>query len=116
MPDGDAGIPPGIPGIPPGPPGIPVRAPGFPLGLPWWPQLIFDLCYLPRPEGLGLVPVSYPRAVEDMMASLGMHAMSYFWLDQEAAAKIRTAAEAQLVSTAKQLSVLHEASAEPKPS
>ena len=109
MPDGDVGIP-------PGPPGIPVRPPGIPLGLPWWPQLIFDLCYLPRPGGLGLIPVNYPRAVEDMMASLGMHAMSYFWLDQEAAAKIRTAAEEQLVSTAKQLSALHQAGAESKPS
>ena len=76
-----------------------------PLCPPWWPRIIWDLHYWPRPGGPG--PINYPPAVEHLMAALTMHTMSYLLLDETAAAQIRQLAETQLVDTAKNLSRLH---------
>jgi hypothetical protein len=74
---------------------------------PWWPRIIWDLHYwkIPRP---GPGPVNYPPAVHDMMAALTIHTVSYLMMDQEAAQKIRSLAEHQMVHTAQNLSRYHE--------
>jgi len=81
-----------------------------PLCPPWWPRFLWDL-HFPighRPGGPG-GPVNYPPAIDDMMASLTMHTMSYLLLDQAAGQRIRALAERQLVDTAQKLSSLHGA-------
>jgi hypothetical protein len=38
---------------------------------PWWPRLLWDLHYWPRPKGWpGPGPVNYPPIIEEMMALL----------------------------------------------
>jgi len=46
--------------------------------------------------------------MEDMMAALSIHTLSYLMLEQSDAAQIRGAAEQSLARTASQLSELHE--------
>ncbi len=78
-----------------------------PLCPPWWPKIIWELHFFPRPPG----PINLPAAIEDVMASLTVHTMSYLLLDQQAGQQIRTVAEAQLVKTTQNLSKLHDESA-----
>jgi hypothetical protein len=73
--------------------------------LPWWPRLLWDLHFLPRPwPG----PVPHPPAMEDILANLHIHAMSYQLLDQGAAQQIRSIAEERLVEAARNLSKHHD--------
>lgn len=64
-----------------------------------------------RPPGPGPGPINLPAAIEDVMASLTVHTMSYLLLDQQAGQQIRTVAEAQLVKTTQNLSKLHDEAA-----
>ncbi len=78
-----------------------------PIHLPWWPVLLSDLHFLPRPfPGPG--PLNTPQAVEDIMASIAIHTMSYMWLDQQAAQQLRNMVEQELVKTVQNLSHLHD--------
>ena len=76
-----------------------------PLCPPWWPRLLWDLHFVPRPwPG----PVTYPPVMEDIMVDLHIHAMSYQLLDQAAAQQIRSIAEERLVDAARNLSKHHD--------
>jgi len=46
--------------------------------------------------------------MEDMMAALSIHTLSYLMLEKSDAESIRSAAEQSLARTASQLSALHE--------
>ncbi len=72
---------------------------------PWWPDFIWRAHVIKVP---GVGPINYPPAINDMMAALTIHTMSYMLLDRGAAQQVRTVAERQLVSTAQNLSKLHE--------
>ena len=76
-----------------------------PQCLPWWPRLLWDLHFLPRPwPG----PAPHPPVMEDIPANLHIHAMSYQLLDQGAAQQIRSIAEERLVQAARNLSKHHD--------
>jgi hypothetical protein len=77
-----------------------------PLCPPWWPRLIWDLHFFPRPHGPN--PVNYPAAMDDLMAAIGMHTFSYLLLDQEAGQKVRELAVRQLTGTVSRLDELHD--------
>jgi hypothetical protein len=79
----------------------------IPLCPPWWPRLIWDLHYWPRPGGGGN-PVNYPPAIDDLMASLTVHTMSYLMIDQGRAAELRSMASKSMVETAEKLSKMHD--------
>ncbi|MFC9327110.1 hypothetical protein [Kitasatospora sp. NPDC057015] len=80
-----------------------------PLCPPWWPQIVWDLHFHPRPSGHPWPgPVNYPPAIDDMMAALHIHTMSYLLRDQERAQGIRAQAEQTMAETASKLSELHE--------
>ena len=81
--------------------------PGDEVCPPWWPQLIWDLHYWKIPH-VGPNPVNYPPALNDIMASIAIHTLSYLQLDQKAAQEIRTAAEKRIIDTAGKLSKLHD--------
>ena len=86
---------------------VPIHPPPSPFRQPWWPVLLSDLLFLPRPfPGPG--PMNTPQAVEDIMASLAIHTMSYMWLDQQAAQQLRNMVEQELVKTVQNLSRLHD--------
>jgi len=73
----------------------------------WWPQLLWDLHFQPRPwPGPG--PVNYPPIIEHIMANLHVHTLSYLIMDQGAASQIRAVAEEQLKTAVKNLSTSHE--------
>ncbi len=80
-----------------------------PLCPPWWPRILWDLHYIPRPGGVN--PVNYPPVVDDIMASLTIHTMSYLLLDQKAAQQYRSMAEEQIAQGARSMSRLHEEAA-----
>ncbi len=81
----------------------------IPICPPWWPKILWDLHFFPRPVPLpGPGPVNIPQALEDVMASLTVHTVSYLLLDQQAAQQIRNVAEQQLVKTTQNLSRLHD--------
>jgi len=77
-----------------------------PLCPPWWARVLWDLHFIHRPwPGPG--PVNYPPAVDDIMAGLTIHTMSYQMLDQEEAQQIRNRAQASMLRTVENLSRLH---------
>jgi hypothetical protein len=76
----------------------------------WWPQLLWNLHFLPRPGG-GPGPINYPPIVEDIMASLHIHTMSYMMRNQTAAGDIRKVVEQQLVQAVGNLDKAHQESA-----
>lgn len=83
----------------------------IPLCPPWWPQVLWRLHFpTGRHPGPGPGPVNFPPAIEDIMANLHIHTMSYLMLDQGAAQQIRTVAEQRLVHTVQNLSKYHEES------
>jgi hypothetical protein len=75
---------------------------------PWWPRLLFRLHIpLPRPwPGPG--PVNYPPAIDNLMANLHIHTMSYLMRDESAAQQIRGVAEEQMVNAVRNLSKDHD--------
>jgi hypothetical protein len=77
---------------------------------PWWPKIIWDLHFFPRPKPEPPNPVNYPPAIDDIMASLTMHTMSCLWLDQEAAVQVRDLAQKKMIDTVQNLSRLHDES------
>jgi hypothetical protein len=80
-----------------------------PLCPPWWPRIVWDLHVIKRP---GVGPINYPPAIDDMMASLTMHTMSYLLMDQdEGAQAMRNMAQERLVKTANRLTELHNRAA-----
>ena len=80
----------------------------IPLCPPYWPKLVWDLHHRPPIPGPGPGPINYPPAMEDMMAALSIHTLSYLMLEKSDAESIRSAAEQSLARTASQLSALHE--------
>lgn len=77
-----------------------------PICPPWWPRILWDLHYMPRPHGPG--PINYPPVVEDIMASLTIHTMSYLLLNQNDAQQLRTVVEKQLTYSVQNMSRLHD--------
>ncbi len=73
----------------------------------WWPQLLWDLHFQPRPwPGPG--PVNYPPIIDHIMANLHVHTLSYLIIDQEAGGHIRAVAELQLKNAVSALSTFHD--------
>lgn len=66
----------------------------------WWPKLVWDLHYWPRP---GVGPINLPKDVEDLMGALATYTASYLLQDKEAALNIRNLAGKSLVSAARRL-------------
>ena len=78
-----------------------------PICPPWWPKLLWDLHYIPRPfPGPG--PINYPPVTEAIMAGLAMHTMSYLLLDQKKAQELRGEVETEMVNNIQNMSRLHE--------
>lgn len=84
--------------------------PGDDICPPWVSRIIWDLHVRHWPGGHGPGPVNYPPAIDDIMASLTIHTLSYLMRDQKVAQGIRTQVEERIASTAKQLSQLHDQS------
>ena len=80
----------------------------IPLCPEWWPLLLWRL-HFPIGGGRPPVPnpVNYPPAINDLMAGLHIHTLSYLMKDQAAAQEIRTKAEQQMVHAAQNLSKSH---------
>lgn len=78
-----------------------------PICPPWWPRLLWDLHYIPRPYP-GPGPINYPPVVEAIMAGLAMHTMSYLLLDQPKAQTLRGEVEKQMVDSIQSMSRLHD--------
>ena len=76
---------------------------------PWWPRLMWQLHFpIKWPHGGGPGPVNYPPAINDIMAGLHIHTLSYLLADQNGAQQIRTATEQRLVQSVQNLSKAHE--------
>jgi hypothetical protein len=75
---------------------------------PLWPQLITQLHFPVVPHGPGPGPINFPPAIDDIMAGLHIHTMSYLMMDQAAAQQIRDIAEQRMAETVRNLSKLHE--------
>ncbi len=76
---------------------------------PWWPQLLWQLHFpVVKHPGGGPGPINYPPVIEDIMANLHVHTMSYLMLDQNAAQQLRHSAEQQLVKSVGSLTKLHD--------
>lgn len=74
---------------------------------PWWPQLLWQLHFpVVHPPGPG--PINFPPAIENIMANLHIHTMSYLMADAQAAQRLRQTAEQQLVHAAQNLSKSHD--------
>lgn len=73
----------------------------------WWPKLLWDLHFIPRPFP-GPNPVNYPPIIDDIMAGLHIHTMSYMMREQTAAQEIRKVAEQQLTFAVQNLHKFHE--------
>jgi hypothetical protein len=72
-----------------------------------WPQLLWELHFAKRPfPGTG--PINFPPAIEDIMAGLHIHTMTYLMMDQRAGQQIRDIAEDRMANTIKSLSSLHD--------
>lgn len=71
----------------------------------WWPQLLWDLH---RVKGPGIGPINYPPVIEDIMANLHIHTMSYLLQDQTAAQQIRSVTEQRLTHAVQNLSKVHD--------
>jgi hypothetical protein len=74
---------------------------------PLWPRLITQL-HFPIHHGPGPGPINFPPAIDDIMAGLHIHTMSYLMMDQAAAQQIRDIAERKLSETVQNLSKLHD--------
>jgi len=79
---------------------------GPPICPEWWPKLIWDLHYWPRPGGPG--PINLPPDVEDLMGALATYTSSYLMQDRAAAREIRNIAGRQLVNAAGRLAEAQE--------
>jgi|SRR5215204_104686 len=85
----------------------------IPICPDWWPRLLWNLHFQLRPKrpipgGDPIGPVNYPPAVDDIMAGLHIHAMSYLMLDTDAAQEIRNVAERQLTNAVQNLHRRHQ--------
>ena len=78
---------------------------------PWWPQFLWELHSHTLPQS-GSRSKSYPPIIEDIMASLHVHALAYLMRDQEAGSQVRTLAERRLSRAADNLSTCHKESAD----
>jgi hypothetical protein len=73
----------------------------------WWPLMLWKL-HFPHPRpGPGPGPINFPIAIDDIMASLTIHSLSYMLMDKAAAQEVRNLAEKTIVDTAQNLSKLH---------
>ena len=82
-----------------------------PLCPEWWPQLLWRLHFplkFPPGHGPGPGPVNYPPILNDILANLTIHTMSYLSLDQAQAQQLRTATEKRLVESVQNLSKAHD--------
>jgi len=79
----------------------------------WWPQLLWQLHFpvVGRRPGPGPGPINFPPAIEDVMAGLHIHTMSYLLQDQNAGQQIRQIAEQRLVQAVQNLSKAHDEAA-----
>jgi len=75
---------------------------------PWWPNLLWRLHVPSPPHWPGPGPVNYPPAIDNLMANLHIHTMSYLMRDQSVAQQIRGIAEQQMTNAVQNLSRDHE--------
>ena len=82
----------------------------IPICPEWWPHLLWRLHFplgIPHP-GPGPGPVNYPPIMNDILANLHIHTMSYLIMDKEACQQIRSVAEKRLTDAVRNLSKSHE--------
>ncbi len=76
---------------------------------PWWPELLWQLHFpIGKHPGPGPGPVNYPPAIDNIMAGLHIHTMSYLMLDQAAGQQIRQITEQRLAYAVQNLSKSHD--------
>jgi hypothetical protein len=75
---------------------------------PWWPHLMWRLHFPIKRPGGGPGPINLPPAIDDIMAALHIHTMSYLMNDQSAAQQIRTITEKRLAQSVQNLSKAHD--------
>ena len=83
-----------------------------PLCPEWWPRMLWQLHFplkFPSPHG-PVPPVNDPPVMNDILANLHIHTLSYLSLDQESAKQIRMATEKRLVEAVRNLSAHHDQS------
>jgi hypothetical protein len=81
----------------------------IPLCPDWWPLMLWKLHFPPKHiRWVGPPPpVNFPLAIDDLMANLHIHTLTYLMLDQGAAQQVRKIAEERMADTAQSLSRLH---------
>lgn len=77
----------------------------------WWPRLLWQLHFPINRPGGGPGPINFPPAIDDVMAGLHIHTMSYLLEDQNAAQQIRQITEQRLVQSVQNLSKAHDEAA-----
>ena len=81
----------------------------IPLCPEWWPHMLWRLHFpLKIPHGGGPNPVNYPPAMNDILANLHIHTLSYLVEDKKAAQEMRVLAEKRLVDAVQNLSRAHD--------
>jgi hypothetical protein len=81
----------------------------IPLCPEWWPHLLWRLHFPIKIPHIGPGnPVNYPAPINDILASLHIHTMSYLVEDKAAAQHMRDIAEKRIVELAGNLSNLHD--------
>lgn len=83
----------------------------IPICPEWWPRLMWQLHFplnIPHGHGPGPGPVNYPPIMNDILANLHIHTMSYLILDRGTGEQIRQVAEKRLVEAVMNLSSAHD--------
>jgi hypothetical protein len=81
----------------------------IPLCPEWWPRLLWRLHFPIRiPHSDPPNPVNLPVEMNDILANLQIHTMSYLVQDKAAAQQMRNIAEKRIVHLAGNLSKLHD--------
>ena len=81
----------------------------IPLCPEWWPHLLWRLHFpikFPHIDPIG--PVNLPIVMNDILANLHIHTLSYHVQDKGAAQQMRNVAEKRIAELAGNLSKLHE--------
>jgi hypothetical protein len=82
----------------------------IPLCPDWWPHMLWRLHFpiVIGPHVDPPNPVNFPAGMNNIMAHLHVHTLSYLMADQQAAQEIRSASEKQLVNAIQTLSEDHD--------
>ena len=76
----------------------------------WWPRVIWNLHFTPRPRGPfpDRGPVNYPPALDHIFSALLIHTSSYLLQDADVATKIRSIAKDTIIQMVGRMDALHD--------